>query len=163
MKEEVSKSSMKFKCVQTKLFQINNLLQGVSSFIPMSFDREFTSLCVSTIHGSLIDFRFRVKNARLTLGGANEEQINNFMENGILVEPKFCEEEGQPEIKKTPKWYPNNVAEYMFFDEFGFLNINEAKVYGNYTEFTQTLIHVYDNLKALFSKLSQKVVGEEDL
>lgn len=56
--------STKFKCVQTKIYQINMALLGQSVFIPFSFDKEFTSLCACTVHGSLIDFRFRVKNAR---------------------------------------------------------------------------------------------------
>ncbi len=43
MKEEVNKISTKFKCVQTKVFQINFQLLGQSAFIPISFDREFTS------------------------------------------------------------------------------------------------------------------------
>ena len=64
MKEEVNKSSTKFKCVQTKIFQINYQLQGQSVFIPISFDKEFTSFCACTMHGSMIDFRFRVKSAR---------------------------------------------------------------------------------------------------
>jgi hypothetical protein len=65
MKEEVNKSSTKFKVVQTKVFQINQQILGQSVFIPVSFDREFTSVCACTLHGSMIDFRFRVKNARM--------------------------------------------------------------------------------------------------
>ena len=97
MKDEVNKPHTKFTCVQTKIFQINNILQGLSTFIPMSFDREFTSIGVCTLHGSLIDFRFRVKNARL---GAIvddftviDEQSSTFMENGILVERKYLSEQ----------------------------------------------------------------------
>lgn len=36
----------------------------MSQMIPISFDREFTCLCVSTLHGSIIDFRFRQANMR---------------------------------------------------------------------------------------------------
>jgi hypothetical protein len=61
MKEELNKPGTKFKLVQTKTYQINHLLQGRSAFVPISFDREFTSICTCTIHGSVIDFRFRVK------------------------------------------------------------------------------------------------------
>jgi hypothetical protein len=65
MKEEISSGkNLKFRCVQTRVYQINNALSGLSSFVPISFDREFTSICVCTIHGSLIDFRFRSKNYR---------------------------------------------------------------------------------------------------
>jgi hypothetical protein len=61
-------------------------------FIPISFDREFTSVCACTIHGSMIDFRFRVKNARLD-DLHNDDASSTFMENGILVEKKFTNEE----------------------------------------------------------------------
>ena len=65
MKEEISSGkNLKFRYVQTRVYQINNALSGLSSFVPISFDREFTSICVCTIHGSLIDFRFRSKNYR---------------------------------------------------------------------------------------------------
>lgn len=60
MKEEMKKSVEKFKLVQTKVFQINNLMQGLSTYVPVNFDREFTSICACTIHGCIIDYRFRV-------------------------------------------------------------------------------------------------------
>jgi len=34
---------------------------------------------------------------------------------------------------------PNNVAEYFFFDEYGFLSINERKIRDCYHEFTNTM------------------------
>jgi hypothetical protein len=54
--------------------------------VPISFDKEYTSIGICTIHGSLIDFRFRVQNAR-----SKKEQSagDTFMENGILVEKKY--------------------------------------------------------------------------
>ena len=58
MKEEVSKYANKFKCVQTKLYQINKSLQGLSTFVPLQFDREYTSMGVATLHASVIDFKF---------------------------------------------------------------------------------------------------------
>jgi len=58
MKEEVLKSTTKFKLVQTKVYQINSLLQGLSTFVPVSFDCEYTSICLCTLHGSIIYFRF---------------------------------------------------------------------------------------------------------
>lgn len=62
MKDEISKPQTRFKLVQSKIFQVNKLLTGLSTFCPISFDREYTSLCVCTLHGSIIDYRFRVKN-----------------------------------------------------------------------------------------------------
>lgn len=58
MKEEVSRYANKFKCVQTKLYQINKSLQGQSTFVPIAFDREYTSLCMATLHSCVIDFKF---------------------------------------------------------------------------------------------------------
>lgn len=58
MKDEVSRYANKFKCVQTKLFQINKSLQGQSTFIPIQFEREYTSMAMVTLHSSVIDFKF---------------------------------------------------------------------------------------------------------
>lgn len=48
-------------------------------------------MCACTLHGSIIDFRFRVKNARLDDYTAADEQSNTFIENGILVEKKIID------------------------------------------------------------------------
>jgi len=58
MKAEVNKTSTKFKSVQTRLFQINKCMQGQSTFLPVEFDREYTSMCMLTIHSSIINFTF---------------------------------------------------------------------------------------------------------
>ena len=46
--------------VQARLFQINRGLTGVSSFLPILFDREYTCLTMATCHAALIDYRFRM-------------------------------------------------------------------------------------------------------
>ena len=95
MKEEVSKYANKFKCVQTKLFQINKSLQGLSTFVPIQFDREYTSMAVATLHSSVIDFKFSTHTAqsnRIKLHDSDDEaqeSSHTFMENGILVEKKL--------------------------------------------------------------------------
>ena len=93
MKEELNNSADKFKLVQTKVYQINNLLSGLSTLIPISFDREFTSICVSTLHGSIIDFRFRAQNMRgkIKSSTSDHQEGDTFVENGILVEQKYLE------------------------------------------------------------------------
>jgi len=102
MRDEVaSGKNTKFKCVQTRVYQINNLLSGLSTFIPITFDREFTCISVCTIHGSLIDFRFRVKNYRNEKASSQSyKDGDTFMENGILVELKYVDvfqnEDGLP-------------------------------------------------------------------
>ena len=46
--------------VQARLYQINKGLQGISSFVPILFDREYTCLTMSTVHQTLNDYRFRM-------------------------------------------------------------------------------------------------------
>ena len=96
MKDEVSRYANKFKCVQTKLFQINKSLQGQSTFIPVNFDREYTSLCMTTLHSSVIDFKFSSSlqgSGMVRLHGDSDEeeekQTHAYLENGILVEKKI--------------------------------------------------------------------------
>lgn len=42
------------------------------------------------MHGSIIDFRFRVKNMRLSFSDEHKDG-DTFMENGILVERKYID------------------------------------------------------------------------
>ena len=52
------------------------------------------------------------------------------MENGILVEKKYVDDDfNQFQKNRIEKWVPKNVAEYFFFDEFGFLSINDTKIF----------------------------------
>ena len=46
--------------VQARLYQLNKGLFGQSSFLPILFDREYTCLTMTTLHASLIDYRFRM-------------------------------------------------------------------------------------------------------
>lgn len=85
------------------------------------------------------------------------------MENGILVEYKYQEISDDSPIEKRRKWMPQNVAEYFFFDEFGFLNINDRKITECYTQFIETLKFVFENLKNIYVKFSNKVITDEDL
>lgn len=89
----------------------------MSTFVPISFDKEYTCVCVSTIHGSIIDYRFRVKNQRINL----KSNGDTFMENGILVETKFedLQEYTHHIEKKNNKYTPTSLADYFFSDEDG--------------------------------------------
>jgi hypothetical protein len=60
MQAELQKSGEQFKMVQARLYQVNKGLTGVSSFLPILFDREYTCLTMSTVHSALIDYRFRM-------------------------------------------------------------------------------------------------------
>jgi hypothetical protein len=115
------------------------------------------------MHGSIIDFRFRVKNQRLSLSDDYKDG-DTFMENGILVERKYVDMTDDANLLlKRKQWTPNNVAEYFFFDEFGFLNISEKKIYECYMEFTEALKLIYSNIKSYYNKFAQRVITESDL
>eukprot|EP00347_Sterkiella_histriomuscorum_P011541 403372061 len=159
MKEELSKSTAKFTLAQTKIYQINGLLQGMSTFVPIQFDKEYTSQCVSTFHGSIIDYRFRVKNQRIKL----RTNGDTFMENGILVEAKF--EDLQEYLLQTEKQnqQPITLADYFFQDEYGILVINDRKISERYFEYASTLKQIYHNLKATYLNFSQKAIYQDDL
>lgn len=60
------------------------------------------------------------------------------MENGILVEYKDVDlpSDSNNATQHRKKWVPSNVGEYFFFDEFGFLNMNDLRIQQCYTEFT---------------------------
>ena len=92
------------------------------------------------------------------------------MENGILVELKFIdimnEESDQfPQRPKSAitKWTPNNVAEYFFFDEYGFLSINEKKIKDCYQEFTEVLNLIHSNVKVIYNQFAQHCLSTEDI
>lgn len=94
------------------------------------------------MHGSLIDYRFRVKNCRSDHSTSMRyKDGDTFMENGILVELKYVDlhDDYSPETaqrRRNAKWVPNNIAEYFFFDDYGFLSISERKIKDCYNEFT---------------------------
>jgi hypothetical protein len=98
-----------------------------------------------------------VKNYR----GKSYKDGDTFMENGILVELKYIDvmnDEPLETIEKkirAPKWTPNNVAEYFFFDEYGFLAINEKRIRDCYQEFTQSMNIIYDNVKGIYNRYAK--------
>ena len=169
MKDEVSRYANKFKCVQTKLFQINKSLGGQSTFIPIQFDREYTSLCSVTLHSSVIDFKFSNKMEpamRIKLHSeSDDEQDNNhvFMENGILVEKKMnleaqseqdnptqasaaaSSKNSSPDKKRAKRkaFIPHNVAEYFFFNDNGQLEISEDSIRQTYSAYTTLLANAH--------------------
>ena len=93
------------------------------------------------------------------------------MENGILVELKYVDlistDDSPDSIKRkrqlSQKWVPNNVAEYFFFDEFGFLSISEKKIRDCYQEFTQTMEVVYKNMQRIYNRYTDMSLTQEDI
>jgi hypothetical protein len=55
------------------------------------------------------------------------------------------------------------VAEYFFFDEFGFLSINEKKIKDCYQEFTETLKTVYANIRSTYNLFADYSLTDEDM
>ena len=175
MKEEVSKGTGKFKCVQTKLYQINRALRGLSTFVPIQFDREYTSMCLFTLHSSVIDFKFFApstanaikKGRRKPLHDANsdgEDEVQTFMENGILVERKYVDRERDFGVEKqerasTKKWNAHNITEYLFFNEFGSLEISEEIVTQTYGAYTSVLKLAHKQLRKNYMELAEYALG----
>lgn len=61
------------------------------------------------------------------------------------------------------KWTPQSLAEYFFFDEYGFISINEAKIKHCYSEYTGTMTYIFENMKGLYNKLASAAFNPEDL
>lgn len=88
------------------------------------------------------------------------------MENGILVEKKYYDvdpNELQIKNKKVLKWVPSSVAEYFFYDEYGFVNVSDRRILECYSELTSTLSEAYTRLKDLYVKFASKVLLEEEI
>ena len=70
------------------------------------------------------------------------------MENGILVERKYIDKERdfgveKEERKSAKKWNAHNVTEYLFFNEFGSLEISEEIVMKTFSAYTNILIFAH--------------------
>jgi hypothetical protein len=64
--------------------------------------------------------------------------------------------------REKSKWAPNNVAEYFFFDEYGFLSINEKKIRDCYNEFTSVMNSIYENVKKTYNLIADRALTNED-
>jgi len=165
MKRECNSNETKFKLAQTKLFQINQLMTGISAYVPVAFDREYAAICNCTIHGSLIEYKFRIRHLGLD---SDRKGNQTFMENGILVELKNEEEdpekeqiEGKPQnpIDETAN-IPQNLAEFFFKDfHHGEMMMTEEKVQAAYDEYTAIMGEVYTRGRDRFKKLSFRAVN----
>lgn len=89
-----------------------------------------------------------------------------------MVELKYVEispEDSPDSVKRrrtkqgSQKWVPNNIAEYFFFDEYGFLSINEKKIKDCYTEFTQAMNMVYANMRKIYNELAGVALTADDI
>lgn len=165
---------------------------GQQSFLPINFDREYTCLTMCTIHSTLIDYRFRQlmfpKRAKaqqqkiLTMDaeGINipkidemiQEEEQTFVMNGILVESKYdSPEEKQKQrqrlikqfLQKQSTMIANNMTEYLFFNDYGQLTINEETVKAYAQDFSSIMKVVYLELKEKYEKTIGNILQNEDL
>lgn len=65
--------------------------------------------------------------------------------------------------KGNQKWVPNNIAEYFFFDEYGFLSINEKKIRDCYEELTGTMSSIYLNMRGVYNTYAEKALNQDDI
>ena len=91
-----------FTMVQSHTIQLNNAMQGLSSYIPLHFDQEFTCFASFTIHSNLLQFKYRPRGTSAT---------NQYVENGVIVLRK--KENGEPE-KEEAKDTDQNVKSIKF-------------------------------------------------
>ena len=52
-----------FLMVQSRTMQLNRSMMGISTYVPVHFDHEFTCLTSFTVHGSLVQFKYRPRAA----------------------------------------------------------------------------------------------------
>mmetsp|Transcript_10560 Transcript_10560/g.17714 ORF Transcript_10560/g.17714 Transcript_10560/m.17714 type:complete len:110 (+) Transcript_10560:721-1050(+) len=87
-----------------------------------------------------------------------EEEDETFVENGIVVEMKYDLNEQERLKYKTAKlqqkfyggpntFQPQNIAQFLFFDENGQIFISEENVKTFYTEFTQIMTSVHKGIR----------------
>ena len=184
MKEEVGKICNKFKCVQTKLFQINRSLNGLSTFVPIQFDREYTSLCMFTLHSSIIDFKFyspstantvrSSKRQLLAMASDDEDERESltYVENGILVEYKDLGDDdekgkGQKGDKSREKskpmvFQPHNITEYLFFNERGQPDLSEESIAQAYQSYTTLLANAHKQLRQNYISLAEAAYANNE-
>ena len=129
-------------------------------------------MCLFTLHSSVIDFKFfapqntnTIKNIQNTTTPNQEEEENEvqtFTENGILVERKFVKleqdqgiENKEEERKSAKKWFAHNITEYMFFNEFGRLEISRDSILETYKVYTDILKSAHKQLKYNYEDMAQ--------
>ena len=144
---------------------------------------------MSTLHASLIDYRFRMlptSGGQMRKGGdpkdgaegliqhmqkISDEEDQTFMQNGIIVEHKYDMSEDERKGRKMKhyvkkfqaSWIPANITEYLFYDDTGHLAINEEQVKSLYIEFTSILRNVYKSINQKYEEVIKTIIMDTDL
>lgn len=150
---------------------------------------------MTTIHATLIDYRFRMlmssvnhrkkveKQQQSKSSGdfqvisvpapkveeIMEEEDQNFQLNGIIVEPKFenTEQEKARMRQKVlynhpmlnpPYWVPNNITEFLFYDDQGVMQTNEETCKALFREFTTIMKTVYEETQKKYEDTIKVII-----
>ena len=141
---------------------------------------------MTTLHSTIIDFRFRQYSCFNPKSGKNQknyadfetidapkieeiiyEEEQTFSMNGILVESKFDTDEELSKQKnrlikqfmqRPSLWLPTNTMEYLFYNDFGELSINEEHVKQLSNDFTNIMKEVYEELQIKYEKAVNQIL-----
>ena len=135
---------------------------------------------MTTLHSTIIDYRFRQftsgssKSSKMKTSYAEFENIDapkieeilqeeemTFTMNGIIVESKTETEEERLKqrqrlikqfMQRPSLWLPTNMMEYLFYNDFGELAINEESVKALSMDFTNIMRTVFEELQSKYEK-----------
>ena len=90
---------------------------GQSTLLPVTFEREWVSQMICSIHSSMIDFKFRNPPAKKNQSNNSEDdEVQSFNDNGFYIERK-------PGLKYMQQQsHAQNLKEYLFL---GSLKVTE--------------------------------------
>lgn len=108
-----------------------------------------------------------------------EPDSHVYMENGILVEKKLVVKEeskdadGNSTGSKSPskkkaaaqalarrqKWYAHNIAEYLFFNDNGQLEISEESIRQTYSAYTTILSNAHKSMRQHYEEIMKIAFG----
>lgn len=102
------------------------------------------------------------------------EEDQNFQLNGIIVEPKFenTEQEKAKMRQKVaythpmlnpPYWVPNNITEFLFYDDQGVMQTNEETCKALFREFTTIMKTVYEETQKKYEDTIKVIIQDTDL
>lgn len=103
-----------------------------------------------------------------------EEEDQNFQLNGIIVEPKFENTEHEKmrirqkvmnyhPMLNPPYWVPNNITEFLFYDDQGVMQTNEETCKALYREFTNIMKTVYEDSQKKYEDTIKIIIQDTDL
>ena len=97
------------------------------------------------------------------------EEQQNYQLNGIIVESKLDNtEQERTRIKQMylmnhpllnpPFWVPNTITEFLFYDDRGIMQTNEATCKALYTEFTNIMQTIYSDYAKRYNECIKNII-----